>query len=166
MKVMSPFSPQALKQRGITLVEVLIGVGIAALVGVFVGLTVTQFAEARNVILHDVKKAYLAEEGYELVRFLRDEDWTNLSSLTSHTKYGLDTSTTTISTSASPELIDGTYERSFELRPVYRNSSDTIVASTTSGATVDNNSKEVVIFVADTNGTTTMQALLMNFSAL
>lgn len=150
------------KNKGVALVEVIIGVSLVSLISIFIGLAVTQFVNTRNVILSDTKKMYLAEEGYESIRFLRDENWSNISSLTSNTYYFLQISTTTVATSGSPEVIDGVYKRSFLIQPVYRGNSGDVVASTSAGAVLDTDTKKIFIFVNDTNGTTSVNALLTN----
>lgn len=148
--------------KGTTLVEVLVGVSIVAIVSVFVGVTVYQFSVVRNNILDDTSKLYLAEEAYETIRFLRDADWSNISGLTNDTSYYLQVSTTTVAIGGSPELISGKFNRSFLVQPVYRNGSGNIVASTTSGASIDADAKHLFIYVGDNKSTTTMQAILVN----
>jgi prepilin-type N-terminal cleavage/methylation domain-containing protein len=152
--------------KGMSLVEVIIASAIASLVAIFVGVTVAQFASVRAGILNDTKKLYLAEEGYEIIRLIRDEDWSVLSVIPQQTYYHLQVSTTTLGIGLTPEIIDGEYIRSFRLLPLYRNNQGNIVSSTTSGATSDNNGRELYIYVADDSGTTTLRSLLMNFSAI
>ena len=149
-------------KRGVALVEVLIGVSLITIVVAFVGLAVTQFVNIRNVILSDTKKMYLAEEGYEIIRFLRDENWSNISGLTNNTYYFLQVSTTTVSIGGSSELIDGMYNRSFLVQPVYRNNSGSIVAANGAGAALDSDTKKLIVYVSDVNGTTSVSALLTN----
>lgn len=148
--------------RGISLVEVLVGVSLIGVVGIFVGVTVTQFAQIRNNILTDTNKVYLTEEGYEIIRLLRDENWTNINSLSLNTPYYLQVSTTTLAIGGSSELIDGRYNRSFLVQSIYRNGSGNIVASTTAGATVDADARELSVYVGDSNGTNTIKGILVN----
>ncbi|MES2966979.1 MAG: prepilin-type N-terminal cleavage/methylation domain-containing protein [Patescibacteria group bacterium] len=150
--------------RGITLVEVLVAVGIVSLASIFIGLTVFQFAESRKELLHETDKMYLAEEGYEIIRLLRDENWVNLSGLTLNTDYYLQLSDTTLAIGTVPEIINGRYTRLFKLLPVYRNATTQEIVS--SGGVLDNDSFKVEVSVGDGNGTTTVEALLVNFSAL
>ena len=149
-------------KRGVALVEVLIGVSLITIVVAFVGLAVTQFVNTRNVILSDTKKMYLAEEGYEIVRYLRDENWSNISNLTNNTYYFLQVSTTTLSIGGSSELIDGVYNRSFLVQPVYRDSSGNIFNTNGAGTTLDSDTKKLIVYVSDVNGTTSVSALLTN----
>lgn len=150
--------------RGITLVEVLVAVGIVSLASIFISLTVFQFAQSRKELLHETDKMYLAEEGYEIIRLLRDDNWVNLSVLTPNTDYYLQVSDTTLAIGTVPEIINGRYTRLFKLLPVYRNSTTQEIVS--SGGVLDNNSFKVEVSVGDSNGTTTVEALLVNFSSL
>lgn len=159
-------SPKRINNQGMSLVEVIIASAIASVVAIFVGVTVAQFASVRADILNDTKKLYLAEEGYELIRLVRDEDWSDLSNIPAQDYFYLQISTTTLAVGSSPEIIDGEYVRSFRLMPLYRNNQGNIVTSTTSGAVNDDNGREVYIYVADDSGTTTLRSLLMNFSAI
>lgn len=151
------------KNQGITLIEVLVAVSILAVVSVFVGATVTQFTLTRNQILDETKKAYLAEEGYEILRYMKDDDWSSIDTLSFDTEYYFDISTTTLGiVSNPPEVIDGKFNRGFILQEVHRDGLDNIVASTTGGTTIDNDMKRVFVYVYDNNSTTTYEALLAN----
>ena len=153
-----------LASRGITLIEVLIAVGILSLFSIVISTTIFQFAESRKELLHDTDKMYLAEEGYEIIRLLRDENWANLSGLTLNTDYYLVLSSSTLATSTVPEIINGRYTRLFRLLSVSRDATTHEIVS--SGGVVDNNARKVQISVGDSNGTSTVEALLTNFSSL
>lgn len=150
--------------RGISIVEVLVGLGILLIVGIFISVTVFQFSESRKTILEDINRVLLAEEAYEIIRYSRDIDWSLVSSLSLNVPHYLDLSTTTIAFTNTPELINNKFNRSFVLDSVYRNSSDEIVSSTTPSASIDVNSRALSIYVSSDSGTTTTQSLLMNFN--
>lgn len=149
-------------QLGISLVEVILGIGILALALIFINYTVTEFVTARDEALVETKALYLAEEGYELVRALRDNDWDTIAGLSVDTDYALEVATSTIALGPVPEIIDEDYRRRFHLRPLYRDSDDDIVASTTAGATSDSEGREVWVEVGSPLGTTTVRAILTN----
>lgn len=118
-------------RRGVSIVEVILGVSIAALAIAFMSHTIVRYASVGTETLDRTRAVFLAEEGLELMRYLHDDSWTNMSSLTTGTSYYLTISTTTIATSTTPTLIDGTYTRTITTSPVYRaTASDDIVAST------------------------------------
>lgn len=154
------------REKGVALVEVLVGVTIIAVMTIAVGLSITTYLNARASLLTDLTAVYLAEEGYELVRALRNDNWTSFEALSIDTPLYLDIATTTISVGSSPESIDGVYTRQFTLRDVYRNGSDDITASTTSGASVDSDMREVVVEVGGPNGTTSFTGIVSNIFAL
>ena len=153
------------KQTGVSLIEVIVGIGIMSAMLVAIGFSILTYLDARAALLSNMKSAYLAEEGYELLRAFRDDDWDAFIALSTDTVLYFDLSTTTIAVSATPEIIDTDYRRSFIIRDLYRNSNDDVVASTTSGASVDSDSRIVEIYVANPNGTTSMQAILANVFA-
>ena len=148
-------------QSGFGLVEIVVAVTIITIVSIFISLTITQVIQARTVMLQDTHKLYLAEEGYEMVRFLRDDSWSAISSLSYDQAYYFDSSTTTIALSVDPEVI-GQYTRSFRLLPVYRSGAGEIVDGGEIGATIDEGSRFVRVHVVDDNGTTTVEAIMAN----
>jgi len=154
------------QQAGITLIEVVIAIAVIASIVIAVGYAVTAYVEARSHLLIDTKAMYLAEEGYEIVRSLRDDDWNTIDSLVNNTVYYLDITAATIAVGTTAEVIDTDFVRSFIVEPVYRNASDDIVDATTPGATIDPGTRRLIMSVASPNGTTTVQAILTNLYAI
>lgn len=156
-------NPTHLRSAGVSLVEVLVGVSIGALVAVFLVAGVQQYVAVRTVMLAEVQRAYLAEEGYELIRFLRDESWTNVSTLSTGTWYGLALSSGDITSTTTPEVVNGEYHRTFQVAPLYR-FADGSVAGTSDpgGATEDTNGRFVTVRVVGSQGTTTMESIVTN----
>ncbi len=158
--------PFVQRQAGVTLIEVLIAISIITSMLVVVGLSVTAYVNARTELLDDMKAVYLAEEGYEMLRALRDDDWNTLDALTRDTIYYFDVATTTLAVGGTPEVVDGSFARSFVLREVYRDGDDDITASTTSGASVDTEIVEVEVTVVGPSGTSSVTSLLSNIDAI
>jgi type II secretory pathway pseudopilin PulG len=154
------------KIKGISLVEVLIGVSIVAALLVVIGYSINTYVSARAALLNNTKATYLAEEGLEIIRAVRDNDWNIIDALPTNATRYLSVSTTTFSIVPTPEIIDSNFYREFKVRPVYRNASDDIVASTTAGATVDDGSRQIYMYVGGPAGTTTMQAIITNLYAI
>lgn len=155
-------------QRGVTLLEVAIGISLLAAVLVMTLYSFTLFIDTRSELIQEAKAVYLAEEGLEILRYIRDEDWTVLrDDLSKNTIYYFDVSSTYVATTTTPELIDGIYNRQFELWPVRRDAGGTgpILASTT-GAAIDPETVMAVVRVGygDANGqsTTTLKTILTN----
>jgi type II secretory pathway pseudopilin PulG len=135
-------------KRGFTAIEIAIGVTLAGLILVYSMYSITQFINTARDISEKTEALYLAEDGIELIRFVRDEAWTNLSSLPVNTTRYLHVSTTTIGVTTTPEVVVG-FSRSFTVQNVYRNgATDDIVASTTGGSVADSNSKYVFMTVS------------------
>ena len=107
-------------------------------------LVLAQFVRSATEAKEKTIALYLAESGIEYIKQIRSEDWTNISSLTNGTTYYFNVSTTSIATSVSPEVIDGYYQRSFELSSLRRDTSGDILST---GGTVDADSRYVVVTV-------------------
>lgn len=147
---------------GAALVEVIIGLFLVLIVVGMISGAITNYTEARARLFDEAQKSYLAEEAYEALRFLRDEDWTNVGSLSLEARYALQFAPGAISTTAGVESVQG-FERSFVLSEVYRSTEGTIVPVGTPGATLDPDARTATIDVVSARGTTTVTALLTNF---
>ena len=136
-----------MNHRGITSLEVVIGISIAALIIAFSANAVTLFLTSAREVTERTQALYLAEEGLELVRYIRDEDWNEIAGLTTNDTHYLDVSAGSIGITGSPETI-GDFSRSFTVSNVYRDATtDDIVASTTGGSVADTGAKYVTVTV-------------------
>jgi hypothetical protein len=151
---------------GVSILEIIVAVAVLATIMVASSLAVIQFVEARANLVSDTKTLYLAEEGYELLRTVRDNDWTTLSGLTTGSTYYFLITGTTVSVTTTPELVDGSHERSFVLQVVERDGDDDIVPTGTSGATLDTNVLEATVTVTGPAGTKTLTGILANIHAI
>jgi type II secretory pathway pseudopilin PulG len=143
------------KTHGISLIEVVIGVSIAGLILIFSTQAIILFVNTNRTVGEKTKAVYLLEDGLEHVRYLRDGSWSTISSLSISTNYFLALSGSSMSITTATQTIDG-YTRSFRIQNVYRNGSDDVVASTTSGATADSSAKYITMNVTWGNPTTTL----------
>ena len=107
---------------------------------------------------------FLAEEGLEAARFLRDSSWTdNISGLVSGTAYYLsfDKINSAWSITAGAQApVDGTFYRKLTVENVSRDSNDNIVSS---GGTLDPGTKKINIEVAWANRGATSTILLSTY---
>jgi len=136
---------------GIGLVEVIVSVAILAfsLIGIVGGFNFYLRAGIENT--DEIRALYLAEEGIEAVKFLRDGSWdANVAALATGTPYQLAIVGTTWESTTTPVLIDNLFTRTFTLDDVFRrNSDDDIVASTSAEVkTLDPDAKEVAVRVS------------------
>lgn len=137
--------------RGVTVVEVMIGLTIFLLIFAFILQTLTIFFSAQRTVLNSTQALYLAEEGQEIVRYVRDVDWNEIEALSVDTPYYLFVATSTVGTTTVPETV-GIFSRSFIVREAFRDADDDIVASTTAGATADDNSRFITVRVTWDDG--------------
>lgn len=147
-------------QRGLTIVEVVIAsalilVAVVSLIGVH-----TFYLKSALENTDTVKSAYLLEESLEAVRYLRDASWTrNIATLSSGTDYGLVLSGSTWQASTIDTTVDD-FQRTFSISSVYRDANGDI---TSSGGTLDTNTKMVVARVSWSANGTTMEKTLSTY---
>ena len=109
------------QRRGFTLIEVVIGTavittGILIIIGSF--MTYVKYSLSNK---NNVEASYLAEEGIEVMHYLRDKDWANIKFLPMDTAFyevwnGSDWATTTV-----PQTIDGIFVRTINISDVAGN---------------------------------------------
>ena len=151
-------SRQQALQRGIGSVEVLIGTAIVALTLSFTIATVNHFFTVGTKTADRVAAAYLAQEGVEALRFVRDSSWATIAALPTDTARYLDIDSDTIGITTTPEVVDG-FERTVFVRDVYRRSAgdDIVDEASEVGKVLDPNSKLVEVSVhAPATGVTVM----------
>ncbi len=151
-----------LRTRGVTLVEVLVGVALFGVVLVFVMNTLGVLLSNADVVREQTKATLFAMEGQEMVRAIRDADWNDISSRTVGTSYYLDIDPATLSLSTTPEVIDSTYTRTITFASVDRNASDDIVPSSAPGAVIDTGSRTVTVEVSWGSDSVSLASLLTN----
>lgn len=144
--------------KGFGLVEIIIASAIIS-VSIFSFSAVSVLgSRLQRQSLEKIRANFLAEEGLEAMRFLRDKSWSsNLFFLFPGTNYYLSFSATSsqwsLSSSPTP-YIDFLFERKITVENVSRDSNDNIVFS---GGTNDPDTKKITIAVSwqDNNATST-----------
>ncbi len=119
------------KNKGSLTVEVLIVASIMATSFLAITTVAQKSIQVSRQSLHILQASFLLEEGAEAVRSVRDDLWTNISSLLTTTTYYLNFNTTSskwgLSTTANTS---GIFTREVTIAPVYRdNTSYNILAS-------------------------------------
>jgi prepilin-type N-terminal cleavage/methylation domain-containing protein len=147
------------KKKGLSLIEVLVATSIiliffTALVSVY-----NSYLRSARTNINTIKAVYLADEGIEAVKFLRDSSWsTNIAPLTSGGTYYLTFATTTWNVSNSNLFIDGVFERKFSVTNVNRDPVTFDIVS--SGGAIDYDTKLVNVSVSwAVNGATTTKTV-------
>ena len=151
--------------KGFSLVEILLA---SSIILFFVGGLVTAhnaYIRAAISSAQTARALYLAEEGLEVMRFLRDQSWDqNIAPLNVNTDYYITFDDITWKTTTTNIYIDSLFERKIRLFSINRNVSGSIVES---GGTVDPDSVRVTTSVSWLkNGATTTKSLstyLTNF---
>lgn len=142
------------KKRGFSLVEVLIACAIISASTFALVSASTQGLQLSREALRQTQANFLAEEGAEAVKSIRDDSWANISSLIVDTNYYLtfDTNTNKWSlVTTNPGPIDSLFTRTIILRAVNRDANDDIAAS----GTLDPNTKKIDINISWTSSNTT-----------
>ncbi len=138
------------RQDGFSLVEAVIGIALIllALVGLFVAYSFYLKVGLRAAT--SLQAAFLAEEGMEAARLLRDGAWSNLSSLATATPYYLSWGGGVWSATTTAVLVDNNFTRTIVFDDVYRRNGDKDIVATTSpdAKTFDPDIKKVTVSVS------------------
>ncbi len=133
------------KNRGMALVEIVVG---SAIIAVGIVAASTSFNTYVNYALanqKNIQAAYLGEEALEVMTFYRDKGWTaNISRLSTSTTYYLTYVSSTWATTTIPQYVDGEFLRSINISDVRRDTNDDIAVS----GTYDPNTKKITTTVS------------------
>lgn len=136
-------------KKGTGLVEILIAIFIFSII---LGSLITvgnMYISESGESLKNAEAAYIAQEGIEAVKTIRDNNWSNISNLTNNVNYYLyfDTSSSTNNIWLATTTVYSVdfFTRTFQLNPVYRDSNGRIVAN---GGTLDVNTKKIIVYVS------------------
>lgn len=148
--------------RGFGLIEVVIG---AAIITVFLSAAISAFVATNRLTVELVKKTtaqYLAEEGLEAARLIRDSGWqANIVPLTPATPYYFEFAGGRWRLTPAVSLVDGIFDRSVKIAAGYRDGNGDIAPT---GAT-DDDLRLVTVTVTwpgSTGGTTSLTTYLTN----
>lgn len=142
--------------KGFGVVEIIIGsalisIALIGLIGAFQSSLVASREAGRKLTA-----TFLAEEGVEAARLMRDRSWTNISRLSTTTVYYLTFTGGTWSTTTVSSQIFGTYYRTVRVSDVKRDGSQDIAET----GTWDPNTKKVTTDVSwSKRGATTTVSL-------
>ncbi len=149
--------------KGFAMVEILVATSIITAAFLFSMAVAQKSIYLARQATHQIQAAMLLEEGAEAVRIVRDNAWTNISSLTSGTNYYPTFSNGTWTLSTTSNTV-GIFTRKVTLASVNRNltSGDIVI----SGGTADNYTKKITVTVSWPQGgqtiTKTMMFYLLN----
>lgn len=140
---------------GFGLVEIVIGAGVISASVLAISLFFQQASQVSRIAERSVSAGLLLEEGMEAMRLVRDSGWSNISDLSTTTSYYLTWNGLGWATSTTPTLIDGIFDRTVSVSPVYRDGNDDIAES----GVLDAEMRKVTVLVAwaSKGATTTKQ---------
>lgn len=139
------------KQKGSLLIEIVI------VTSIIVGSMIAALAVAQKSIylsresLNQSQAGFLLEEGAEATRIVRDDAWTNISSLTNSTEYYLNFSGGTWIFTTTPQS-SGIFTRKVVFSSAYRDANDNLAGS----GTLDAQTRLVTVTVSWLEGTDTI----------
>ncbi len=118
---------------GFGLIEIIIASTLVSMATVSLAYVFILSARLNDQTIERTRAHFLAEEGLEVVRHLRDKGWTaNIKTLSTNTPYYFvfDTASSQWSLTTTPQsTIDGVFSRTLVVSPVSRDVSDNIVLS-------------------------------------
>ncbi len=141
-------------KNGSGFVEIIVGLSIIAVVSFTVAKSYDYYLRFALSRQNDIQAAFLAEEGIEAVKFLRDISWTEkILPLSPNVSYGLLFDGATWQFTAAPSPIYNIFYRTFVMEEVYRNSNDQISGT----GVLDSGTRKLIVNVSYRNifGTTT-----------
>jgi hypothetical protein len=155
-------------KRGIGIVEVLVAVSIFTVILGFLITASNLYLSGAGDSLKSAEGSYLAQEGIEAVKTIRDNNWSNIGALSTTTTYYLtfdnSSSTNNIWKATTTATSINSFTRTFNIYDVYRDSYGRIATTSTSTANFDAYTKKITISVSwiaknGTSGTTTKKTL-------
>lgn len=149
---MKPTQPS----KGFSLVEVLVAATILLVVVLSITRVFSGYVVSSRGSIDSLKAAYLAEEGIEAVKIMRDTGWASSTAYLAGT-YRIAWNGSTWATTTSTMLIDNLFDRTILIEPVYR---DSVTKDIETSGTVDPGTKKVTVSVSWNSGAgTTTKAL-------
>jgi len=154
-------------KKGSGIVEILVAIFIFTIV---LGSLITasnMYLSGAGESLKTAQGAYLAQEGIEAVKTIRDNSWNSISSLVDNTDYylyfNISSSTNTFWEATSTAFgVDSVFIRTFKSDSVYRDSDGRII---TNGGILDPNTKKVSVSVSWKSKSSTTTKTLSTYVA-
>jgi len=151
------------KNRGISLVEIIIGASIISVGILAINLSYNTYVNYALANSRNVEAAYITQEGLEVVAFLRDKGWdANIKNLSTTTPIYLTFSGSTWATTTSPQYVDGIFLRSVTVSDVFRDANSDITGG---GGTYDPNIRKIDVTVSFPQGHATTTQTLSEYLA-
>lgn len=135
-------------KSGFILIEVLVAVVIISSSMLAIVSVASKSLSLAQTNLKNYKAGLSMEEAIEAVKIVRAGGWSTISSQPTSTNRGISWSSGTWTIVSTPQVDSQGFTRTIVFYPVYRDSSDDIIAS---GGTLDAGTKRVVITISWTD---------------
>lgn len=136
-----------LKNTGFGLIEIVVGVSVLGISLVGIGAVAQRSVAISRQSLQETQANFLLEEGSEVMRFFRDQSFTNISKLSTTTTYYL-TYGSAWATTTMANKVDNFFTRSITVSDVKRDANDDIASS----GTYDSGTKKINVTLSWPNG--------------
>ncbi|HZS43285.1 MAG TPA: type II secretion system protein [Candidatus Paceibacterota bacterium] len=161
----SKVSTSVREKSGFSLIEVVVAASIITISVLSIMAVYGTFIKNNFDNTASIQAAYLAEEGIEAAKSMRDFGWaSNIATLTNGTTYRFyyNTSLNKWQATTTVSRIDNVFDRTFTVGTAYRDGSDNLATS----GTADSNTKLVTVNVAwnkrGATSTKTLQTYITN----
>ncbi len=131
------------KQTGSLMVEIIVATSIVTLVVIGATLVAQKSIYLARQSLHQAQTALLLEEGAEVIHILRDNNWSNISNLTTDTEYYINYTGGLWTISTTPNTVD-IFTRKIVVSSAYRDGSQNLASS----GTLDNQTRLITVTVS------------------
>ncbi len=150
------------KNRGISLVEIIIGAAIISAGILAINMVYNTYVQYALANQRNAEAAYLLQEGLETMSFLRDKGWnSNIKYLSTTTPFYLTFTGTTWATTTAPEYVDGIFLREISVTDVKRDANNDIAVS----GTYDPEIKKITVTISYFQGHATTTQTLSEYLA-
>lgn len=142
--------------RGVSIIEIVIGSGILATVLFAAAGAINQVRALERTTTHIIRANYLLLEGTDVIKIFRDTSWTSeIATLTQSIPYYLVWDSSSWISTTTVSIIDGLFYRTIQVDPVNRDGNDNIAVA----GTLDTGTLKVTASVSwlERSGTSTKE---------
>lgn len=146
MKILKYKNIEKIKQRGISVVEVIIASAVISISMISINSVYSNFLQLSLENTSKVQATFLLDEGVESIKTIRSFSWSNIASSTPGVNYYLIWQNNRWQSTTTPNIIDDKFIRKFTVENVYRDPSTLNIVYT--GGVLNNDSKLINIDIS------------------
>ncbi len=133
-------------RKGFSVVEVIISISIISIIMISISSVYTNLVQLSYKNTDKLQAAFILDEGVEILKILKKQSWSNVSSSTINTNYYFIWLDNQWQSTTTPVVIDNKFSRTFNIQNVYRDNDTLNIISDTNGF-LDENSRLININV-------------------